>query len=210
MRRTLCLSLLVFVSATLVANAQSVVCLDTKIYDGASQPFIEHLGTGFFQSYLTMNLPYTPVKGLWKQLEKKLGRKLISRGEAHITVITPPEFTNGLDKKVSIQEIHKIAKKMKIQKSDFDVLCIGNGKKEIEGKVEETFFVVVQSADLMKIRKAVKKLFVKRGGDPSLFRPEKFYPHITIGFTKRDLHESDGVIKGDNSKDARFILEMSP
>ena len=210
MRLSLLLGLLVFLSATLYANGQSVVCLDTQVYDGGSQAFIEHLGTGFFQSYLTMNLPYEPVRGLWEQMEKKLGKRLINRGEAHITVITPPEFTSGLDKKVSIQEIHNIAKKMKIQKSNFDVLCIGSGKKKIDGKLEETFFVVVQSNDLMKIRKAVQKLFVKRGGDPSQFRPEKFYPHITIGFTKRDLHESDGVIKGANAKDKRFRLMMAP
>lgn len=27
------------------------------------------------------------------------------------------------------------------------------------------------------------------------FRAERFFPNITVGFNKRDLHESDGVIK---------------
>ena len=189
---------------------KSNILLATDVFQGASQPFIENKGTGFFQSYLTMNLPYEPVKRVWKQIERAIGRKLINRGEAHITVLTPPEFTAGIDKKVSIEEIHKIAKRMKIQKADFDVICIGSGQKEVEGNLEETFFLVVTSPDLMKIRKAVKRLFVKRGGDAKLFNPQKFFPHVTIGFTKRDLHESDGVIKGENSADKRFALEMGP
>ena len=177
MRSSLLLGLLIFVSAVVTVNAQSVVYLDTQIYDGASQPFIEHLGTGFFQSYLTINLPYSPVRSLWKQLEEKLGRSLISRGEGHITVITPPEFTDVLSKKITIQEIHQLAKKMKIQEAEFDVLCIGNGKKTIEGTIEETFFIVVQSEDLLKIRKSVRDLYVARGGS-QLSLCQKNFIHI--------------------------------
>lgn len=82
-----------------------------------------------------------------------------------------------------------------IQGSNFDVTCLGSGKKD----KDHTYFIVVESQDLVEIRKDVQKLFVHRGGDPLAFNPTKFYPHITLGFTTRDLHESDGVIKDKRS-----------
>lgn len=58
-----------------------------------------------------------------------------------------------------------------------------------------TFYIVVKSQDLMEIRKEVEKLYIKRAGQPGQFRAERFYPHITVDFNKRDQHESDGLIK---------------
>ena len=64
------------------------------------------------------------------------------------------------------------------------------------GQNEFTYFVVVQSEDLISIRKKIQDSFVGKGGDKNDFNPLNYFPHITLGFTKRDLHESDGVIKG--------------
>jgi hypothetical protein len=44
------------------------------------------------KSHLAMNIPYIPVESLRKEVEKRLGSDLKNRGEAHITVITPPEY----------------------------------------------------------------------------------------------------------------------
>jgi 2'-5' RNA ligase len=154
---------------------------------------------GQWDSYLTMNLPYEPVSALYKQLEKQLGLKLISRGEAHITIITPPEYFDVLRSKISIDEINQIARQMNVQKSKFEVLGVGRGEALIENTREQTYFIVVRSPELVNIRKKIFETFVKNGGDPHRFDPMNYNPHVTIGFTKRDLHESDGFIKGIGS-----------
>ncbi len=142
-----------------------------------------------------MNINYRPVRDLYIQLYKSLDYKIKNRGEAHITVVTPVEFNQVLRKKISIDEINIIASDYHIQESRFDVVCIGEGKASIKGRVERNYFVVVESSDLIEIRKSIQNLYVSRGGDPSEFVAEHFFPHITLGFTKRDLHENDGVTK---------------
>ena len=83
----------------------------------------------------------------------------------------------------------------------------GNSISSIDNKVEETFFLIVESKNLRIIREEIYKRFVSKGGNQKDFDPHWFFPHITIGFTKRDLHESDGILKNlKHSYDNRFIL----
>ena len=96
---------------------------------------------------------------------------------------------------VTIEEIDHIARRMNIQASKFKVVCLGRGTKDDMS----TYYVVVKSEDLLNIRKEIETLFIKKGGEKRKFRAENFFPHITVGFTKRDLHESDGVIKDETS-----------
>jgi hypothetical protein len=46
---------------------------------------------------------------------------------------------------------------------------------------------------------ALQNQFENSGGRPGDFDADKFYSHITVGFTDRDLHEADGVIKNMDS-----------
>lgn len=98
-----------------------------------------------------------------------------------------------------MSEVNSVAEKMNLQASKFKVFCLGQGNAVLENKTESTFFLVVQSEDLIKIRSAIQKLFVKRGGSAKEFDPYHYYPHITLGFTKVDLHEHQGVIKSSKS-----------
>lgn len=158
-------------------------------------PFLSHQGPGPFDTYLTMELPYAPYESLRKQLEAKVG-PLKHRGEAHITVITPPEYDKVLRPAgVTIDEIEAIARKEKIQDSEYELVCLAKGEVKEKNKTLRTYFVVMQSKALDKIREKVSELYRKKGGDPEKFHPEWFWSHITLGFTERDLHESDGVIK---------------
>jgi len=195
----------------------AVIFLGDEIWETGSMPFITHTGTKPFSSYLTMNIPHKPVLKISKNIGEIIGRKLKNRGEAHITVITPPEFDNILKPYLSIERIHQIAEQNTIQDASFDIVCIGSGSivtktsdKSIEVKQikekEETFFLVVTSDDFFKLRKEIGRAFENAGGAKGAFNPEKFQPHITIGFTKRDLHASDGVVKDINSYDPRFKL----
>lgn len=151
------------------------------------------------QAYLAMNLPYYPYQKLLEQLQEREGIKLENRGEAHITVVTPVEYEKILKKHLSIAEIHKIAETANIQYSAFTPVCIGKGQKEINGKLEKTYFVVVDSPALIDLRGQIEDAYVKNGGRPQEFVPEKFLPHVTLGYTARDLHYEDGVFKNHAS-----------
>lgn len=199
--------LTVFVVATVFAGEQEVF-LDNSVYDTAKIPMVVHTGSGPYQSYLVQNVPYAPVLAVNKKIASIIGRKLKTRGEAHITVITPPEYDRALKGIVSIERIHQLAEQWTVQEMTFDVICVGSGKAELEGKMEETFFLVVRSEDLFNLRKEIEKMYLERGGKPGGFVAEKYYPHITIGYTKSDLHIHQGVVKNETSKDERFKLRV--
>lgn len=161
--------------------------------------FTPHTEEKPFKAYLAMNLPYAPYQAMHEQLQKAEGLPLITRGEAHITVITPVEYDKILKKHLSIAEIHRIAEVANIQDIPFKPLCIGRGQKEINGKIERTYFLVVESPGLIDLRGQIEEAYMRNGGQPQDFIPERLSPHITLGFTARDLHVEDAVAKNRDS-----------
>ncbi|WP_253720996.1 2'-5' RNA ligase family protein [Bdellovibrio bacteriovorus] len=149
-------------------------------------------------NYLSLDLPYTAFEKLRVDLEKSQHVSLQHRGEAHITVITPPEYKK-IQKKVSMKEIQALADKMDLKKAPYKLLCVGQGSLEDRGHKESTYYVVVESDRLFQIRKAVQMLYTSKGGKAQDFNPEAFHPHVTLGFTKRDLHLEDGITKDASS-----------
>lgn len=187
--------------------------ISTKAIDSSSLAFLPHQGKGPFDTSLAMDISYGPIQEARGAIEKHLKIKLDyfkgwdPKGEAHITVITPPEYYEVLRHKISMTDIEAIAKKANIQGSDVQIFGIGSAAKQVDGKDEETYFLIVDSLNLRKLRTLVFTEFVRRGGSPSAWDPTWFFPHITIGYTKRDLHESDGVIKNiKHSWDKRFSV----
>lgn len=196
-------------SNTFAQTSDTRIYLDPVAQKGNLVPFQAH------DNALAMNIPYPPIAELRQQLEKNLQQNLDffkswnTQGEAHITVITPPEFEGVLSKKLSMNEINELAINEKIQLSDVKVLGLGNGKAIIADKNEETFFVLVSSQKLNTIRQSIHAAFVAKGGAPEGWDYKTFYPHITVGFTKRDLHIQDGVIKDvEHSLEKRFQLVL--
>lgn len=182
----------------LQASAQFQWSEDKELHNKVS--FIKHEEESKpFGAYLIMNINYSPVKKLFSVLDKSLGNgldKKNARTEAHITVVTPPEYDQTLKGLVTIQEIHQLAESMKIQEFTFTPVCIGKA----QFKKMSTYYLVVYSRKLLVLRKKIYDLFKKRGGNTSLFDPNLFYPHITIGYTDKDLHMGPhGVKKGINS-----------
>ncbi len=198
-----------------MASAQTELTLPTDIYHNEEQIFYSHSGDGAFDNALAMNIHYGPIQNLRQQMNKALGKELNyfktwnENGEAHITVVTPVEYFDVLKSKLNMKEIDGIAERYDIQSSRLTILGIGSAKVTIDAKNEETFFVIVDSADLRLIRQMIFYEFTRRGGDRSAFDPTWFFPHITIGYTKRDLHEADGVKKNlKYSFDKRFKLKI--
>jgi 2'-5' RNA ligase len=164
------------------------------------RPFVARVPTSQKSAaYLGMDLNHEAFSRVREDVEKKIERKLLHRDESHITVITPPEFTEVLSKHLTMKDIESLAAKMKLQEAAFKPTCIGRGQTLIDGKQEQTYYVVVHADRLFHIRRAIRDLYVKKGGQAKRFEPDAFYPHITLGFTKRDLHLQDGVIKDESS-----------
>lgn len=178
-----------------VGLALSSSCTTRASIASYDAPFIPHMEPRPFGSYLSRNVHYPPVRAKLEGLEARLGRSLKNRGEAHITVITPPEYDRALKSHISIERIHEIARNQDIQRTDFQVVCMGRGRKD----ADETYFLVVTAPALLEIRRHVHREFIAAGGSPADFDPENFYPHITLGFTNKDLHQEDGVIKNELS-----------
>ena len=179
--------------------------LSKQVYHNESQLFIPHTGNGKFDNYLAMTVNYTAVKPLFNQLEKRVGRELKHRGEAHITVVTPVEYHQILKPYLSMQTINELARD--IQNKRFEVVCLGSFEKRINKRKEQTYYVVVKSDDLMLIRSRIAQAFIKAGGSKKDFKVSAFYPHITVGFSARDLHLSDGALKDDSSCAHPLIVE---
>ncbi|MCK6598149.1 MAG: hypothetical protein L6Q37_07275 [Bdellovibrionaceae bacterium] len=175
-------------------------------------PFIPHTGQSAFDNVLAMNIPYQPVAEVRHQLSDLLRYNLNffkgwnPQGEAHITVITPPEYAI-VGRYISIQKINEIALRNNIQHSDLQILGLGSGYLKINSSIHSTYFLIVKSKNLISIRQQIYLNYLKNGGSPDGWNPQHFYPHITIGFTLRDLHEQDGIIKDfAHSLDKRFQM----
>ncbi|OUR96355.1 hypothetical protein A9Q84_08345 [Halobacteriovorax marinus] len=183
------LLILIIFSLNTLSFAQRRYTVDSSIFDVA--PFKYHMGSGAFQRSLQMNVNFPAVQDIFKTLDKELKGKLTKRNariEAHITVITPPEFDSKLAEFISIEEIHQLALAKGIQHSTFDIVCIGKGEAKISGELEETYYLVIQSNALNKLREEIRDLYISRGGNPQQFSATDYYPHITIGYTSKDLH----------------------
>jgi hypothetical protein len=144
--------------------------------------------------YLGINLPYEAFAALTKHIEKVEKTTLQTRGEAHITVITPPEM-KILNKNLSPTEIQRLADGWDLQKTPFRALCVGRGQRDLD----KTYFVVLVSEKIFQFRGEIQKLFEKKGGEKESFNAEDYHPHVTLGFTNKDLHIQDGVIKDERS-----------
>lgn len=169
-------------------------CAHTSPYALSSIPYSEEnlkkAERGPASTYLSLDLPFASFEKLRKEVENRENISLRHRGEAHITVITPPEMTR-LYKKITQKEVQRLADEMGLAQSPYKLLCVGKGSV----KENSTYYVVVQSDRLFEIRRAVQSLYISKGGKAQDFLAEVYYPHVTLGYTHRDLHFEEGVTK---------------
>lgn len=194
------------------SNTSHPLTISSAVTYNVRMPFFER------NPGLALNVEYQDVKRLRSEISNLISRPLTffkgwdKQGEAHVTIITPPEYNFKLKPYVSPKAINRIAQDYDIQSADVRVLGIGSGKKSFNGEIGETFFIIVESSKLRQIRHAIYKEYLKNKGPvsgPNAFNPNQFYPHITIGFTHDDIHENDGLIKDvQHSLDKRFQLRV--
>ncbi|KAJ2881120.1 hypothetical protein IWW38_005841, partial [Coemansia aciculifera] len=103
--------------------------------------------------------------------------------------------------------IEDIARQGSIQNARLQPVCVGRFKGGLPNPASEAdkgcfllYSLVVADVfgDLANIRQEVFKLYRKKGGEGALFQPEGFWPHVTLGFDRRDLFIEDAIYKGSN------------
>lgn len=156
-------------------------------------------------TYISLAVPFSPANELKKDIEKTSGLRLKDRGEAHITVVTPIEMQK-LRTKLSLASIVSLSAVDTVQEETFQTVCLGRGDLQQGNKTLSTFYVVVKSRELFERRARLAQAFLQAGGSHNSFKANHFFPHITLGFTDRDLHENDGIIKDAGSCAATLQL----
>jgi 2'-5' RNA ligase len=149
------------------------------------------------KNYISLDLAYPYYKMLLEKLERRIGHPLKSRGEAHITIITPPEY-KVLTTKIPAEKLHAQANEFMQQSPAFTTKCLGHFEKKqpANSTTDHVYYVVTESKALLDFR---KRLAEESGLPKTEFDPDLFYPHVTLGFTDRDFHYEDGAIKNEKS-----------
>jgi 2'-5' RNA ligase len=168
-------------------------------FAGSGEKFSPHA------NYIALTLPYAPLWPLFEELSRAHG-PLLNRGESHVTLLTPPEF-ESLGGRVPIEKLNALVETLKLQQAKLEPICVGEGFSLLDGQHERVYFVVVQAPRLLEFRREISRLALLAGVKPEAFAPEHFYSHVTLGFSKSDLHEQNGVIK--DVKSCRYRLELS-
>ncbi|MBI3018060.1 MAG: hypothetical protein HYY62_08770 [Deltaproteobacteria bacterium] len=166
-----------------------------SIHETSKLEFSPRLGSGERDNYLMQQIPDEPVEFIFGQLQRILDQFLVPAPEARIIVITPSEYNRSFKGVITMDEINDIAIKENIQRARFKILGVGRGQIRSNGKPEQTFFLVLESEDLLEVRRKVYDLFMKRGGDPQAFDPEHYSPHIRIAYTSQDYYQTENVQK---------------
>ncbi|KAF9999452.1 hypothetical protein BGZ79_006970 [Entomortierella chlamydospora] len=185
----------------------NAIVINKKVLQTSKVSFIPHVGTAdLFTNWVGLNVDFKYVKPIFDIVNttKAFGNgTLISRGESHVTIILPTEYDTILHPAgVTIQELNAIAThKNALQRSKFELECLGRVQvTTADGVFHQSLQIILKNyKDLIRYRQQVFELFVKKGGNPALFDPENFTPHITLGFKIRDIFVEDGVFKGKNA-----------
>ncbi|MCO4780972.1 MAG: hypothetical protein KC646_01510 [Candidatus Cloacimonetes bacterium] len=153
-----------------------------------SQNFESHIDlNNKYRTYLMHKVNFAPVNQVKSKIESEKNLVLKDRGEAHITVITPPEHDAIIAAGIKGFSMNAVEKDYasKIQSMDWSIRGIGVAKgHNFAGVYTEVYFLVVRSHQLRKLRVEVaNKYKIPR----KVFDPMKQDFHITIGFTVGDL-----------------------
>ncbi|AZZ36831.1 hypothetical protein CIK05_08520 [Bdellovibrio sp. qaytius] len=168
-----------------------LLCLSFFVVSCQNQPLLPNKKPASVKSYVSLDLEYPEYQQTLNKLDAFLGTKLINRSEAHITVLTPPELKN-ITANTSPETIHQEWEEWKTK--SFKKVCLGEGSITEKNKVLKTYYIVVDAPEILAFRKYIKTKYAVKNFDADIF-----YPHITLGFTERDLHYEQGVIKDPKS-----------
>lgn len=166
--------------------------ISSQVLDAHRVPFVPHVQNKNSRgaSFLSMNIPYTPIAELRRQVEFSWGENLSAidyhQGhQAHIMVITPQEV-ELLKPHVTIEEINRMAAR-EIQKVKFQLGCLGVKSKQTETGRMNTYYLTVMSRKLLNFRTTIARMYDQRSGTKGRFHPRNYFAHITVGYTHQNL-----------------------
>ena len=136
--------------------------------------------------YWSFPLPHSPFKAWLSPVEKKWNLKLNSRGETHLTLISPPEW-EILRLHMSVKQVAEAFKSL--DPRVWRIRCLARYQKD---PALQTIYWVLEAPDVLQARNQIAKSLPPQVA--TTFRTQ-YFPHITLGFTLRDLHLQDGAIK---------------
>ena len=94
---------------------------------------------------LNLSVPFEPIQKLFEEVKTSFDLPALrSRGEAHITVLTPPEFQRVFASQFTAQEVMDIMRQEGLEQSHYDTVCLGHVSAEIRGQEQKAFFVLGQ------------------------------------------------------------------
>lgn len=146
-----------------------------------TQPFVSHPAGESDPGWLALPVSFAAVDRLRQGIERAEGAVLEHRGEAHITVVTPPEARaiRNHDPAYTLEVLEALARPA-LDSARWSTPGIGR----VEGDGRRTWFLVVESPDLLAIREALAR---DLGLPRSVFDPRAQDLHVTIGFVGGDL-----------------------
>lgn len=118
-----------------------------------------------------MNFDYQYVKPVFEVLNSTKV-PLINRGESHVTVISPPEFAILAAAGITIEQVNKIARDLKIQSSKVAIVCLGKEDVVVANLNKIVYQIIVKVPNLVKIRRKIFQLYMQQGGNSALFDPQ--------------------------------------
>ncbi|KAJ9530140.1 hypothetical protein QJQ45_023423 [Haematococcus lacustris] len=201
------LALLAGPAAAFLQPTAPLFRVDKQALDGSKVAFTPRVfgnaTNKYAGSWLGFQLSWALYEPIFAQLNSTAGvAPLVNRGDVYITTISTAEYAvlSSLSS-ITIQDINAIAMASDIQASSFVPHCVARFRKSLvtPAVVDEAYNVPASSADLVAIRQRVSDLYQMLGGEPGMFNPTSFLPHITLGFSRRNMGDADGVFKGENA-----------
>jgi len=129
-----------------------------------------------------MDVSFEAISKLRESIDKEIGSTLSHRGEAHITLLTPPDMNvlKNSPNQITIDQIHKEFSSY-IQDIEFEVDCLGYSSEA----AKEVYYVVIkENKAFYNIRRKIKEM---SGGNAN-FDPYDYDPHITVGYINGDVY----------------------
>jgi 2'-5' RNA ligase len=184
---------------------KNILQLPAEALKASRLAFLPHHGPEPMEKYLAVNLSFSYFDQLRQQIEKALGgTPLLHRGEAHLTVLTPPEYNEHFSAFWGIEEISARLGE-RLQKTA--ITSLGLGSFVHPASKDSVFFIVAEAPEVFLIRRELAQALSAKNPQHQ-FQAANFEPHITVGFSLRDFFSQDGAVKTIRALDPRFILNI--
>jgi len=144
---------------------QAALILSSEFNETSVIPFHE------FPISLKMVIPPAPVLDLFERWQDLEDLDVVPSQDSSIYVLYPIEYSS-LREKLNHDEIMQIAQQYYLQNSRLVPVCIGEWRGD--------YLVLLRSSDLKKIRIALQKIFITRGGDPQKFNAANYTPYLEL------------------------------